>query len=142
MTPPSLIPPPRGARIGRQPVDVVERESRVGDGLEAGVNGQRERVDHEPPPDSGAPDASEDGLVLEALSAERDAGGRVAPVPRPGRSGSSLARQLEERQPDVFLLHEPRRNFWPIWTSAGSLPTMLVVRWTRGSSSSATLAMT
>ena len=31
---------------------------------------------------------------------------------------------------------------WPIWTSPGSQPTMFVVRWTRGSSVSATLAMT
>jgi hypothetical protein len=31
---------------------------------------------------------------------------------------------------------------WPMWTSSGSHPTTLVVRWTVGSSASATLAMT
>ena len=45
VTPPSLMPMPRRPGVGGQPVDVVEREAGVGDGGEAGVDGERQRVD-------------------------------------------------------------------------------------------------
>ena len=76
-----------GARIGRQPVDVLQREPGVGDRLEAGVDGQREGIDHEPPPDLRPPDAAEDGAMLEALAAERRAGDGTLRLARPGRPG-------------------------------------------------------
>ena len=96
LAPPSLMPPPLEPGIGRQAVDVLEREPGVGDRLEAGVDGERERVDHEPPADRRPTDAAEDGPVLEALVAERGAGDRPHrfgdPVDRVDRP-----RQLEER---------------------------------------------
>ncbi len=94
-----------GTGIRRQPVDVLQRESGVGHRLEARVDGQRERIDHEPPSDLRSPDAAEDGSMLEALAAERRAGdgtlGRGDAVDRvdgPGR--------LEQGQPDVLVLLE------------------------------------
>ena len=94
-----------GAGIGRQPVDVLEREPGVGDRLEAGVDGQREGIDHEPPPDLRPPDAAEDGAMLEALAAEGRAGDGTLrwrdAVDRVDGSG-----RLEQGQPDVLVLLE------------------------------------
>ena len=101
-----------------------------------------ERVDHEAPAERGPADAAEDGPVLEALvaSGARGVG--------PHRFGDPVdrvdaPRQLEERAARRPLAarsgpRPPARCA----TSSGSQPTMFVVRWTRGSSASATLAMT
>ena len=66
-------PHPGRPRIGGQAVDVVEREPGVGDGREAGVDGQRQRVDHQAAPERRATDAREHGAVFEAISAHRRA---------------------------------------------------------------------
>ena len=101
--------PAAGAGVGRQPVDVVERQPGIGDRLQAGVDGQRERIDHEAAAEPGATDAAEDGPVLEALVAEGGAG------EWPHRfldavDGVDLARQLEQGKPHVLLLLEPDRD--------------------------------
>ena len=105
VTPPSLMPPPLMPGYVDRPSmsSIVSPASAIAG--QAGVDGQRERVDHQPPAEGGAADAAEDGLVLEALVAEGCAGERPHrfrdPVDRIDR-----ARQLEERQPHVLLLEE------------------------------------
>ncbi len=102
-------PPSGGPGIGRQTVDVVEGQPGIGDRLEAGVDRQRERIDHEPPTECGAADATEHRLVLEALVTEGGAGERphrlLDPIDR-----VQFARQLEERKPDILLLLEADRD--------------------------------
>ena len=120
--------------IGRQAVDVVERQPGVGDRRQAGVDGQRERVDHQPPAEGGAADAAEDGPVLEALVAERRAGERPHRLRRPGRPGRpspSARRAAATRPPAAGTGPRPPGRSRP---RSGSQPTMFVVRWTRGSS--------
>ena len=89
------------ARIGREAVDVLEREPGVGDRLEAGVDRQRQGVDHEAPAEARPADAAEDGPMLEALVPERRARGRAAPARAPGRPGRSppSARRAAARRP-------------------------------------------
>ena len=72
---------------------------------EARVDGQREGIDHEPPPDRRPPDAAEDGSVLEALVGRAAGGGRDARSGRRGRPGRRPGR-LEQGQPDVLVLLE------------------------------------
>ena len=50
VAPPSLIPMPAAPGYVDKPVDVVERQPGVGDRRHAGVDGQRERVDHQTSP--------------------------------------------------------------------------------------------
>ena len=116
------------ARVGGEPVDVVEREAGVGDGAEAGVDGQRQRVDHQPPPEGRSADAREHGPVLEAVVA-RAAGrgaGRVGLGDRVDRIG---ARRWARRAGSTR--RRPARSgpatCWPMCTSSGSHPMMLVV---------------
>ncbi len=92
--------------VRRQPVDVVDRQPGVGNGGEAGVHGQRERIDHEAPAEGGATDAAEHGPVLEALVAQRGAGERAHRLRHPV-DGVHRSRQLEQGQPHVLLLEEP-----------------------------------
>ena len=104
--PPSLMPTAgQAAGIGREPVDVLEGEAGVGHRLEAGVDGQREGVDHEAPAELGPADPAEDGAVLEALRADR---WPRRPAHRGGHpvDGIDRAGGLEERQPDVLALLE------------------------------------
>ena len=110
VTPPSLMPGAgHRARVRRQPVDVVQGEAGVGDCGQAGVHGQRQRVDHEPATHAGAADAGQHRLVLEAVAGRRGAGheglrrlDRVRPV--------RLTRGREQRKPDVPLLLEAHRH--------------------------------
>ncbi len=94
-----------GARIGGEPVDVVEREPGIGDRVEARVDGERERVDHQPPADRRTTDARQHRAVLVAVVVHRRTDRRVL------RLGDALARvglpgRLEERDPDVVVLLE------------------------------------
>ncbi len=103
---------------------------------------ERERVDHEAPADARPPDAAEDGSVLEALVAQRRARRAAGPARARGRRGRSRrsARRAGARRP------RPARSGPPpparCARRTGSHPTMLVVRCTRASSASATLATT
>ena len=54
-----------GTGEGGQPVDVVAGEPGVGDGLQAGVDGEVELAAPEPPPDVGLADARDDRPALE-----------------------------------------------------------------------------
>ena len=97
------------ARIGRQPVDVPDRQSGVGDRLQAGVDRQRQGVDHQPSAEGGATDAAEDGFVFEAVVAEGGAGERPHRFGHPV-DGVHRTRRLEQGQPHVLLLQEPDRD--------------------------------
>ncbi len=133
------MPAPPG--IGRQAVDVVEGQPRVGDGGEAGVDGERQRVDHQAAADGRAADTGEHRTMLEPVGADRSAGRRPGRLSRPDR---------QDRWSPVGSNSGSQTSSWcskrtatrcPTWTSYGSHPTMLVVRCTLGSSSSATLAI-
>ena len=78
---------------------------------EAGVDGQRQRVDHEPAPDRRPPDAAEHGAVLEALAGHGERGigrsgaatrstGSRAPVG--SNSGSHTSSSLLETDGDLL----------------------------------------
>ena len=103
---------------------------------------KRERIRHEAPADARPPDATEDRPVLEALVAQRWARRRAAPARGRGRRGRSRrwARRAGSRRlrPARSGPSPPARCARP----TGSHPTMLVVRCTRASSASATLATT
>ena len=91
---------PDRAGIGGQAIDVLEVQSRVGHRFEAGVDGQREGVDHQPPSESGSPHAGEDGVMLESTVTRRPARGG-----EPGRldriAGGGFPGRLEHGQPDI-----------------------------------------
>ena len=97
----------------------LDRQPGVGDRLQAGVDGQRERVDHQPPAEGGTADAAEDGPVLEALVAEGGAG------QRPHRFGDPVHRV--DRRPSARTAAATRPpvggtwtvTSWPISTSPG-----------------------
>ena len=74
--------PARGRSRGRR----CRRGSRPASAtaLEAGVDGQRQRVDHEASTQGRAADPRQDGPVLEPVGAERGAGGEGARDRRPG----------------------------------------------------------
>ena len=109
LTPPSLMPPPLIPGYVERPSmsPMVSPASAIA--FEAGVDGQRKRVDHEPPAEGGATDAAEDGPVLEALVAQGRAG------ERPYRFGDTVdrihrPRQPEQGEPHVLLLEELDRD--------------------------------
>ncbi len=103
---------PAGPRIGGQPVDVVEREARVLDRGEAGVDREGQRVHHQPAPDRRPAHPGQHRPVLEAVVAHRRPGRgahRLAhPVDRVG-----LARRLEQRQPHVLVRLEADHHLLP-----------------------------
>ena len=88
------------ARIRGEAVDVVGGQTGVGDRREAGVDGERQRIAHQPAADVGSADPRDDRLVLVAVVGEREPHGRPCrfddPVDRIG-----LAGQLEQRDPHV-----------------------------------------
>ena len=133
VTPPSLMPMPTGAGVGRQPVDVVERQTGVGDRGEARVDRERQRVDHQPPAERRATDARQHGRG--ARTGRRSSGGRgVGTVglgdrvvgrrssPVGSNSGSHTSSCCSKRT----------ATSWPMCTSSGSQPTMFVVSRTSG----------
>jgi hypothetical protein len=97
---------PGGTRIGGQPVDVVEGEARVRHRGQAGVDGQRQRIHHQPAPDRRPADPGQHRPVLEPVAARRRTGSR-APGLAHQVGGVGLARRLEQRQPDVVGRLEP-----------------------------------
>ena len=118
-------------------------EPGVGDGREAGVDRQRQRVDHQAPADAAtgrcprAPTVCSNRSVAERRARRRALRfghrGRRRPARRSARTAAATRPRAARSGP---------RRAWPMCTSSGSQPTMLVVRRTLGSSSSATLAMT
>ena len=102
----------RRARVRRQAVDVTELQPGVGHGLQAGIDRQRERVDHEPPADGRAPHAAEHGPVLEAIGVQRRPGHRS--LRRSDRIGDVRSTgRLEEWQPHVLALLEADHDLLP-----------------------------
>ncbi len=106
---PLAHPEPDGAGVGREPVDVLEFQAGIGNGCEAGVDRQRERIHHQAPSEPRAPDPRQDAPVLEALFVDRRARARADrlsdPVDRVDRTG-----RLEQRDPDVLLVLEADRD--------------------------------
>ena len=70
-----------GPGIGGQPVDVVPGQAGVGDGGQAGVDGQVDLGATEPPADVGLADAGDGGLAL-----GRGGAHRLPPVGAVGRN--------------------------------------------------------
>ena len=64
------------ARIGGDAVDVVGRQTGVGDRREAGVDGERQRVAHQPAAEVGTADPRDHRLVLVAVVGQREPHGR------------------------------------------------------------------
>ena len=128
--------------IGRQPVDVVERQTGVGDRGQAGVDGQARAG-----PASGA-GRSPSGRRRSAPPGARSgrsrpaAGAPVDSVRPPGRRDRSRPVGSNSGSQTSSCCSKRTTTSWPMRTSSGSQPTMFVVRWTVGSSASATLAMT
>jgi hypothetical protein len=104
----------RAAGVGGQPVDLVQVEPRVRDGRKAGVDGEAERVDHQPAAHAGLPDTGQGYLLLELPRRSARAGGADVAV---GRDGEGLARPagigLEERDVDVGGLLEQHPDGHP-----------------------------
>jgi hypothetical protein len=73
---------------------------------QAGVDGQRQRIHHQPAPDRRPADPGQHRPVLEPVAARRRTGGR-APGLAHQVGGVGLARRLEQRQPDVVGRLEP-----------------------------------
>jgi hypothetical protein len=96
---------PDGARIGGQPVDVVEGEARVRHRRQAGVDGEGQRVDHQPAPDRRPAGAGQHRPVLEPVVADRRSGRRTRRLAHPV-DGVRLARRFEQREPHVIVLLE------------------------------------
>ena len=92
---------PRHAGIGRQPVDVVEGEPGIGDRREARVDGQRERIDHEPPADRRTADARQHRPMLEAIVGDGRSRGRALRFGHQFRRVGGTGR-FEQRKPHVF----------------------------------------
>ena len=92
----------QAAGIGREPVDVLEGEAGVGHRLEAGVDGQREGVDHEAPAELRPADPAEHGAVLEALGADR------WPRRRAHRGGHPVDRDRSRRWARRAATRRPR----------------------------------
>ena len=131
------------ARIGRQPVDVVELQPGVGHSLQAGIDGQA-RGDR--PSAAGRAPTARPRTARRGARTDRhspvgaEGGGRGSAT---GLSARAIARRLEQREPDVVVVLEPDGHLaCPMATSAGSLPTIMVVSRTVGSSARATTAMT
>src|SRR3974390_3801860 len=97
--------PPRTAGIRRQSVDVLEGQAGVFYRSGTGVDGERERVDHEATSEARTTDAAQDGAVFEAVVGEGSARSRPLrrwdPVDRIDRSG-----QFEQRDVDIVLMLE------------------------------------
>ena len=53
--------------VGRETVDIGQFEPGIGDGGQAGVDRQGQRIDHEATPDGRASDARKHRLMLEPL---------------------------------------------------------------------------
>src|SRR2546425_802433 len=96
---------PKGARHSCMPPET--RPPRRGP--RAGVDGERQRVDEQPPADHRAADAGEDGAVLEPLVAHRGTGRGPLRWREPLRVVGAAGR-LEEWQPHVLVLLESDAN--------------------------------
>ena len=105
---------PHPARVGGQPVDVVEGEPGVRDRGQAGVDGQPQRVDHQPAPHARLPDPSQHDPFLKLRGRSPGAGGADVTV---GRDGEGLVRPLgvglEQRDVDVAGLLEQHPDGHP-----------------------------
>ncbi len=141
VTPPSLMPPAPGPGYVDRPSTILDPKPGVGDGLEAGVDGEGEGIDHEPAPEPRPADPAEDGAVLVARRGEGERGtGRTGSGTR--STGSTDPVSSKRGSHTSSRCSKRTATSWPMATSPGSHPTMLVVRRTRGSSASATLAIT
>ena len=95
--------------IGRQAVDVVEGQARIGDRLQTRVDGEGQRIAHQTAPDLRTSDTGEHHAVLEARAA------RGRPRRRALRFGDAVDRvglpgRREEREPHVVVLLEAHRH--------------------------------
>ena len=125
-----------------------KRQSRVGDGGLAGVDGQRQRRHHQAAAEPRRADAGDRGLVLELR--RWSAVGRTYRPKSCGAISSSGMRSgpLVARWVGTGAARRPRSSrtttstVWPSSSSSGSHSTMLVVNRTRGSSTMATWATT
>jgi hypothetical protein len=98
------------AGVGRQAIDVVDRQAGVGDRGLAGRDGQRQRWHHQPPPDFRHADSGERHLVFEFLRGQHRPHELSEPlrfdlVDRQ-RRGFCVCDETEQRQPDVLVLLE------------------------------------
>jgi hypothetical protein len=107
---PLAHPHARGTRIGRQPVDVVERQPGILHGCEAGIDRERERVDQQPAPDRRTADTGEHRTVFEAVARRRGARRRPLRLTDEIDGVVVLARRLEQGQPYVVMLFEADRH--------------------------------
>ena len=131
------------ARVGREPVDVVASEAGVVDGTQAGLDGERERVAHQPATElatSRSPRWPPCPRTCRATpSGARAAWSRLRPAAdrardrRWARTAGARRRRAARTPPPPACPDAP---------SPGAHPTTFVVRRTRSSSSSATIAMT
>ncbi len=98
--------------IGRQAVDVVEHQAGVGHRLQAGVDGQRERIHHQPAAEGRPSHAGEHRTVLEPIGAQGRSGPRAFRLGH-GIAGRPPARRREEGEPDVVVVLEPDTHLLP-----------------------------
>ena len=97
---------PGRAGIGREPVDVVELQPGVGHGLEACVDGQRERVHQQPATECGPADAGQHRAVFEPVLADGPA--RLGTLGLgDGVTGGQPTGRCEEREPHILVVLEP-----------------------------------
>ena len=102
----------QGTGVRRQAVDVAELQPRVGDRLQAGVDRERQRVDHEPTSHGRPPGAADHGAVLEAVTVQRRPRQRSRGcAERVGDVGPTARR--EERQPHVLDVLEADLDVLP-----------------------------
>ena len=101
--------PARGAtaaRVRRQAVDVVAGETGVGDGADARLDRERERIAHQPATDLRHPDPRDRHLVLELVGRRHRPGVPDRLVLGGQRPGLGVAGGREQREPHVVLLLE------------------------------------
>ncbi len=136
------------SRVGRQPVDVVQRQTGVGDRGFARVDGERQWRHHQAAAEPGRADAGDRRVLLELRGGQRcadeaaEVGGRDLVGRAAGRSACRWwAGTPVARQSSIFC-RRSTSTVWPNSSSSGSHSTMLVVSRTRGSSTTATCATT
>ena len=119
-------------------VDVVGRQPGIGDRRQAGVDGQRQRVAHQPAAEVGTADARDHRPVLVPIVGERQPHGRPRrldhPVDRIELAGRARTAGSTRRR--IVFEHAPRPRRRSRRRRART-PTMFVVRWIDGSSASA-----
>ncbi len=120
-----------------QSVDVVAGEAGIGDGAQAGLDGEVELAAPQPPSDGGLADARDDRPALEALGRAHGAGTRAACAPGAGRNSgsqtsSACSKVTSTAMPIVdvvgFAVHEVRREPDVVLLGDGDQPDHVGVR--------------